>query len=103
MSGRQWKKRQRIKRSAERKQRRDLKEAGGVFGQRALASGQSLVVTSCPSCKSTTTEVWALATGSLGCGRCVSEKDVIWLAFAQQVEDRRMHVVNPSEPVSAAS
>lgn len=102
MSQRLWKKQKRIRKSQERRDRRVEKD---TFGQQTSPTGGKLVVTLCPSCSGKTTEVWALFSGDVGCGRCVDERDAVWLAFAQEDldEDRRTHLVAPSEPVTWAS
>lgn len=102
MSQRQWKRQKRIRKNQARRDRRFERD---TFGQVSSSFGGKLVATVCPSCGGRTTEVWALFSGGVGCGRCVDKREAVWLAFAQEEvgEERRTHLVSPSDPITAAS
>lgn len=102
MSSRQWKKQKALR---QRDRRREQRVERDTFGQLETLVGAKLIVTVCPACNGRTTEIWALANGKLGCGRCVGSRSLVWLAFAQEDagDERKTHVVAPSEPITLIS
>lgn len=100
MSRRAWKKRQKLKKS-EDKRNRDVVVPFGAF---EAPGGAPLAVMDCLSCRKPTTEHWLLKSGRVGCGWCVSDKSSVFLAMAQEEGDDgdssapRRHLLAPSDP-----
>lgn len=101
MSRRAWKKREKLKKS---EHKRGL-DAPLPFGALLAPNGRPLNVTDCLTCGAPTTELWLLTTGKVGCGQCVQDRALVFLALAQEQSadantDRpRNHLLAPSQPL----
>lgn len=104
MSRRAWKKREKLRKSEEKRQI----DAIVPFGALTAPDGAPLNITDCLSCGAPTTETWLLTTGKVACGACVSDRDLVLLAIAQEVGRDpqtgrpRNHLLAPSQPATAA-